>query len=64
MMEQRLHYKKIAPQASRAVSGVETYIENCGLEKSLIELVKMRASQINRCSFCLDMHGRDARRNG
>jgi AhpD family alkylhydroperoxidase len=64
MTAQRLQYKKIAPQAYRAVSGVETYIQNCGLEKSLIELVKMRASQINRCAFCLDMHGRDARRNG
>lgn len=64
MTVQRLQYKKIAPQAYRAVSGVETYIQNCGLEKSLIELVKMRASQINRCAFCLDMHGRDARRNG
>jgi len=43
---------------------VEKYIAGCGLEKPLIELVKMRASQINGCAFCLDMHTRDARANG
>src|SRR5262249_1315845 len=37
---------------------------NCGLERTLIELVKMRASQINGCAYCLDMHSRDARKNG
>jgi AhpD family alkylhydroperoxidase len=43
---------------------VEHYIQSCGLERSLIELVKMRASQINGCAFCLDMHSKDARKNG
>jgi AhpD family alkylhydroperoxidase len=47
-----------------ALRGVETHIQGCGLEKSLIELVKMRASQINGCAFCLDMHSKDARLNG
>ncbi len=61
---QRLDYRGAAPQAYAAVSEVERYIQSCGLEKSLIELVKMRASQINRCAFCLDMHSRDARHNG
>ena len=56
--------RDIAPDAYRAVSGVEAYIGHCGLEKSLIELVKMRASQINACAFCLDMHSRHARAGG
>src|SRR5690606_35930475 len=53
-----------APAAIEAVRGVEKYIRGCGLEESLIHLVKMRASQINGCAFCLDMHSRDARRHG
>ena len=48
----------------RAVQQVEAYIQRCGLEESLIELVKMRASQINGCAYCLDMHSKDARRRG
>ncbi len=53
-----------APGAMTVMYGVENYINNCGLERSLIELVKMRASQINGCAFCLDMHSKDARKNG
>jgi AhpD family alkylhydroperoxidase len=64
MFETRLHYAKIAPEARAAVVAVEAYIQASGLEKSLIELVKLRASQINRCAFCLDMHAKDARRLG
>ncbi len=56
--------RDIAPDAYRAISGIETYISQCGLEKSLVELVKMRASQINACAFCLDMHSRHARADG
>ena len=63
-MEQRLDAYKIAPAAYKALVGVETYIQGSGLEHSLIELVKMRASQINGCAFCLDMHSKDARRAG
>jgi AhpD family alkylhydroperoxidase len=48
----------------KAVLGVEAYVRQCGLEPSLIGLVKMRASQINGCAFCLDMHSHDARRDG
>jgi AhpD family alkylhydroperoxidase len=55
---------QVAPDAYHALSGVEAYIRGCGLEKKLVELVKMRASQINGCAFCLDMHSRDARRDG
>lgn len=53
-----------APEGYAALRGVETYIHSCGLPFSLIELIKMRASQINGCAFCLAMHSKDARRNG
>jgi AhpD family alkylhydroperoxidase len=57
-------FAEIVPDAYRAVSAVEAYIRGCGLEKSLVELVKMRASQINGCAFCLNMHSQDARKSG
>ena len=63
-MKRRLNPYTAAPAAMQAVEGVEAYIQGCGLEKSLIELVKMRASQINGCAFCLDMHSKDARKDG
>lgn len=53
-----------APGAYAALRGVEAYLRNCGLEPALLALVKMRASQINGCAYCLDMHSRDARRQG
>lgn len=52
-----------APGAMTVMFGVEKYINSCGLERSLIELVQMRVSQINGCAFCLDMHSKDARKN-
>ena len=55
---------EVAPEAYRAVRAVEEYLQRCGLEKKLVELVKLRASQINGCAFCLDMHSRDARAGG
>jgi AhpD family alkylhydroperoxidase len=55
---------EIIPDAYRAIREVEAYMRGCGLDKSLIELVKLRASQINGCAFCLDMHTRDARKIG
>src|SRR5438876_9981613 len=64
MQSARLNAYKAAPAAMQVVQQVEAYIQQCGLEKSLIELVKMRASQINGCAYCLDMHSRDARRQG
>ena len=53
-----------APEAMKALRQVEAYIHNSGLDKRLIELVKMRASQINGCAYCLDMHSKDLRRQG
>lgn len=60
----RMAYYQVAPDALKAVMGVENYIQHSGLEKSLIELVKMRASQINGCAYCLYMHSSDARKAG
>lgn len=53
-MSQRIDYSKAAPGAFRAMFGLERYVRGCGLEASLLELVKMRASQLNGCAFCLD----------
>jgi AhpD family alkylhydroperoxidase len=64
MTSARLNALELAPETYAAVRGVEQVLQTCGLEKSLIELVKMRGSQINGCAFCLDMHSRDARRHG
>ncbi len=63
-MEARLHYAKAAPGAYRAMSALERYVRECGLELPLIELVKIRVSQINGCAYCLDMHTKDARAEG
>jgi AhpD family alkylhydroperoxidase len=63
-MQSRLEIQKIAPQAYRAMAGLESYVRNSGLEPSLILLVKLRASQINGCSYCIDMHTKDARADG
>lgn len=63
-MQPRLDYKKIAPQAFEAMRGLEAYVHQSGLEGSLLELVKTRASQINGCAHCLDMHTKDARAAG
>src|SRR6478736_198000 len=64
MSSERLQWFKAAPGAYEVLRGVEAYIQKCGLERSLMELVKMRASQINGCAYCLDMHSKDARRAG
>src|ERR1700732_1339554 len=63
-MSNRIDYTKAAPDAYRAMMGLEKFVHDCGLEPSLIDLVKMRASQINGCAFCLDMHSKDARKRG
>jgi AhpD family alkylhydroperoxidase len=64
MTHQRLSAASIVPDGYKALAGVEAYLRHCGLEPLLIELVKMRASQINGCAFCLDKHSKDARRAG
>jgi AhpD family alkylhydroperoxidase len=63
-MKPRINYVRVAPDAFKAMRGLEEYVASSGLEKSLYELVKTRASQINGCAFCLDMHTKDARKAG
>jgi len=55
---------KIAPGAYQAMRGLETYLHQSGLELSLLLLIKLRASQINGCAYCIDMHWKDSRANG
>ncbi|MPY71599.1 MAG: carboxymuconolactone decarboxylase family protein [Alphaproteobacteria bacterium] len=63
-MTPRLDPNAIAPDAMQPMLRLEHYVRNCGLEQSLVELVKIRASQINGCAFCLHMHTADARAQG
>jgi len=63
-MKERLNYAEIAPDALKAMLGLEKYVAGSGLERPLYELVKTRASQINGCAYCLDMHTKDARKAG
>jgi len=63
-MESRIDFNKIDPGAVKAMYGLEEYVKKSGLEQSLIKLVKVRASQINGCAYCIDMHTKDARAEG
>ena len=63
-MQPRMDYATVAPQALRAMYALEAHVRACGLEHSLLELVKTRASQINGCAYCIDMHTKDARAAG
>lgn len=63
-MKQRLNYSKVAPDGVEGLRQLEKYVHSCGLEADLIELVKLRASQINGCAYCIDMHTKDARTHG
>src|SRR5215467_1955411 len=63
-MKPRMNYFQAAPETIRAMMALENTIQSSGLEKSLMELVKIRASQINGCAFCINMHTQDARKRG
>jgi AhpD family alkylhydroperoxidase len=63
-MKPRIDILRISPRPVQAMMGLQSYVNGSGLEHSLIELVKMRASQINGCAYCLDMHSKDARAAG
>ncbi len=63
-MEARFNYVKSAPGVFKAMLGLGEYLQECGLEESLINLVHFRASQINGCAYCLDMHSKDLRAAG
>ena len=59
-----MNYPKASPEAFRAMMGVETYLHGCGIEPSLLHILKLRASQINGCAYCIDMHWKDSRAAG
>jgi AhpD family alkylhydroperoxidase len=63
-MEMRLNYMKVQPESFQTLLKLEGYVKKSGLDYKLWELVKIRASQINGCAFCLDMHTKDARAMG
>jgi AhpD family alkylhydroperoxidase len=63
-MQQRLDAMKVSPAAYKAMVGLQTYVDQSGLERPLLELVKIRASQINGCAYCIAMHTADARKLG
>lgn len=63
MNNTRIDYTQF-PGAIQAIFGLEKYVNSSGLEKSLLELVKLRASQINGCAYCVDMHTADAKKEG
>jgi AhpD family alkylhydroperoxidase len=63
-MQARLDYHKAAPDAVRALVALERFVQTSGLPKRLIHLIKLRASQINGCAYCVDMHVKEARQSG
>lgn len=63
-MEPRIKYAQAAPEGYRAMRNLEDYVQSSGLEPGLLDLVKLRASQINGCAYCIDMHTKDARARG
>ena len=63
-MKARLNYAKAAPGVYDAMDALDQYLGSCGLEESLLHLCRLRASQINGCAYCLDMHWKDLRAAG
>jgi AhpD family alkylhydroperoxidase len=63
-MQTRLNFAKVSPGAIKTMLDIEAYLAKSGLERPLMQLVKMRTSQINGCAYCLDMHSKDARAEG
>lgn len=63
-MKPRLEYWKAAPGGYKALSSLEAYLRECSIDKALLHLIKLRASQMNGCAYCIDMHWKDARALG
>jgi AhpD family alkylhydroperoxidase len=63
-MKPRVDHKKVSPGALRAMFGLESYLHQSGLETKLLNLVRLRVSQINGCAYCIDMHAKDLRAAG
>jgi AhpD family alkylhydroperoxidase len=63
-MQKRISVAEVQPEAVKGLYAISSYLHSSGLDKKLIELIKIRASQINGCAFCIDMHTKDARKMG
>jgi AhpD family alkylhydroperoxidase len=63
-MKRRLNYSNVLPEGMKFMNALDEYSQNCGLESALLDLIKLRASQINGCAYCIDMHSKDARTGG
>jgi AhpD family alkylhydroperoxidase len=63
-MKARLDFRKASPEGAKAMMGLHMFVRNCGLDHALLELVKLRASQLNGCAHCIDMHTKELRADG
>ena len=63
-MEARMDFRKASPEGAKAISQLHAFVHGCGLDHALLELVKLRASQINGCAHCIDMHTKELRAGG
>jgi len=63
-MKARLDFRKASPQGEKAMMGLHMFVRNCGLDHALLELIKLRASQLNGCAHCIDMHTKELRADG
>jgi AhpD family alkylhydroperoxidase len=59
-----MDFRKASPEGAKAIGALHAFLHHCGLERSLLELVKLRASQINGCAHCIDMHTKELRADG
>ena len=63
-MKNRINYSKVLPDGMQMMNALDDYSQTCGLEPGLLDLIKLRASQLNGCAYCIDMHSKDARSGG
>lgn len=63
-MKARMDFRQASPDGAKAIAALHAFVHRCGLERSLLELVKLRASQINGCAHCIDMHTKELRADG
>ena len=63
-MYTRLDFRQASPQADKAMNALHAFVRNCGLDHGLLELIKLRASQVNGCAHCIDMHAKELRAAG
>ncbi len=63
-MQARMDFRKASPPADKAMMALHMFVRNCGLDHSLLELIKLRASQLNACAHCIDMHSKELRADG